>query len=235
MLLRFITKKLISFSLRGNRFSCPLCEKKFRKFLSYGERKRTNAQCPECGSLERHRLLWIALKHLQESGKLRKNGRLLHIAPEKCLVQMFKQKYDYISIDLDCRKAMIAMDITKLSFPDNCFDALICNHVLEHIVDDATAINELYRVLKSAGWAVIQVPISGKITQEDLSVYDPEEKKRLYGQHDHVRTYGIDFFDRLKNAGFKVFSISKYELLSPDEVEHFSVLCEKEVVFCIKE
>jgi len=146
-----------------------------------------------------------------------------------------QQKYDYISIDLDFRKAMIAMDITKLGFADSCFDAIVCNHVLEHIVDDTKALNELYRVLKTGGWAVVQVPIFGKITQEDFSVSDPEERKRLYGQHDHVRTYGIDFFDRLKNAGFNVFPISKHELLSPEQLEHLSVLCEKEVVFCLKQ
>jgi len=235
LLVKSLIEKIISLSLRGNRFYCPLCDKKFHKFLSYGERKRANAQCPECGSLERHRLLWFALKHLESNGKFKKNGCLLHIAPENCLSHIFKQKYDYISIDLDFRKAMIAMDITKLGFADSCFDAIVCNHVLEHIVDDTKALNELYRVLKTGGWAVVQVPIFGKITQEDFSVSDPEERKRLYGQHDHVRTYGIDFFDRLKNAGFNVFPISKHELLSPEQLEHLSVLCEKEVVFCLKQ
>ncbi|MCK4829065.1 methyltransferase domain-containing protein [bacterium] len=137
-------------------------------------------------------------------------------------------------IDLDGEKAMMAMDITALTFSDETFDAIVCNHVLEHIPDDKKAVKELFRVLKPGGWASIQVPIKGDITREDLSINDPEERFRLYGQEDHVRYYGRDFADRLKKAGFEVLLIPKSNLLEPDELERISVSIENEVVLCRK-
>ena len=145
---------------------------------------------------------------------IQREGRLLHVAPESCLADKFKKEYDYFSIDLDGKKAMMAMDLTAMTFDDNSFDAIVCNHVLEHIPDDKKAMKELYRVLKPGGWASLQVPIKGNVTQEDLSITDPKERLRLYGQEDHVRYYGHDFTDRLKNAGFKVSIIPKTTYLS---------------------
>lgn len=89
---------------------------------------------------------------------------MLHIAPEPSLSEKFMKQYDYISVDLDGSNAMMPMDITELTFPDEHFDVIICHHVLEHIPDDRKAISELYRVLKSGGWASIQVPMKGDIT-----------------------------------------------------------------------
>ena len=51
-------------------------------------------------------------------------------------------------IDLDGEKAMMAMDITSLTFEYESFDAIVCNHDLEHITDDKKAVKELFRVLK---------------------------------------------------------------------------------------
>ena len=233
-MIKNIIAKMKNFVLRGNRFFCPLCEKSFRKFHTYGINPRPNARCPECGSLERHRLLWLAIINLQEKGIIQRGGCLLHVAPEKCLRQKFIRQYDYTSIDLDGKKAMIAMDITRIDFEDDYFDAIVCNHVLEHVPDDRRAINELYRVLKPGGWASIQVPILGNVTDEDLSVTNPNERLRLYGKEDHVRHYGIDFIDRIQDSGFKVLLISKNDLLETGELETISVACEKEVILCRK-
>ena len=156
------------------------------------------------------------------------------MAPEPCLAEKFRQEYDYLSIDLDGKKAMMAMDLTAMTFDDNSFDAIVCNHVLEHIPDDKKAMKELFRVLKPGGWASLQVPIKGDITQEDLSITEPKERLRLYGQEDHVRYYGRDFIGRLKEAGFDVRSISKTDLLGTDEMERVSVALENEVILCGK-
>ena len=229
-----IYNKFQAFALKGHRYYCPICEKSFRKFLKSGVIPRQNARCPSCHSLERHRLFWVALCHLQQKGEIKWGGKLLHIAPEDCLAEKFMQKYDYLSIDLDDRKAMLAMDITAMTFEDETFDAIVCNHVLEHIPDDRKAIKELHRVLKPSGWASIQVPMKGELTQEDLSISNPVERTKLYGQRDHVRYYGYDFINRLGNAGFQVQQISKNELLKPEELERISVGTENEVVLCKK-
>ncbi len=231
VVLRGIGRRLRAFLLRGSRFHCPLCAGNYRRFLPAGDPPRENAVCPGCTSFERHRLLWIAFVMQWQKGAFRAKGRMLHVAPEPVLAKKFDQRFDeYVSIDLDGKRAMEAMDVTALTFADQYFDAVVCNHVLEHVPDDRTAIAELYRVLKPGGWGSIQVPMKGDITHEDPGVTDPQERHRLYGQDDHVRRYGNDFMDRLRDAGFEVLILPKQELAGPEMLDRLSVACEDEVV-----
>ncbi len=225
----FATRSRAAF-LRGTSHYCPVCAKCYRRFLPAGVEPRPNALCPGCGSLERHRLLLAALERLWADNTLRHGGRLLHVAPEPALAAVFQRDFDYLSIDLDERRAMVAMDLTALTFADGTFDAIVCNHVLEHVPDDHIALAELHRVMKVGGWGSIQVPMDGEVTREDPTINDPGERLRLYGQEDHVRLYGRDFTDRLEAAGFVVLEIRKTDLLDPAGVERLSVACETSVV-----
>lgn len=134
--------------------------------------------------------------------------RVLHVAPEKNLGSWLSRQHgiEYVSADLTAPNVMVKMDLTDICCPGDFFDAIICNHVLEHISDDAKAMTELYRVLKPSGWAILQVPISRNLsaTYEDASIIDPEDRAQAFGQSDHVRIYGVDYVDRLKRAGFDV-------------------------------
>jgi len=227
--------KLRALALRGSRHLCPLCGRGYRHFLPAGDPPRPSAKCPGCASLERHRLLWLALQQRWHDGTLTTGTCLLHVAPEPALTGKFAEQFDrYVSVDLDGEQAMQAMDITNLSFADESFDAVVCNHVLEHVPNDRVAIAELYRVLKPGGWGSLQVPMSGEVTQEDLSITDPSQRRRLYGQEDHVRMYGRDFMDRLREAGFDVLVLPKQDLAGPDELVRVSVECEAEVVLVSK-
>jgi SAM-dependent methyltransferase len=229
-----ILRETIALFLRGKRFYCPLCAGSYRRFLPAGTEKRPNARCPRCESLERHRLLWVALNKLWDCGQFTRGGKLLHIAPEKPLADKFKNSYSYLSADLDGSKAMVSMDITNIAYPDNSFDVIICNHVLEHIPRDRTALDELYRVLKCGGWGAIQVPIAGEVTIEGAHIDQPAERARLFGQADHVRQYGNDFVDRLKAAGFGVTILDRNELLSHEDQLRLSVTVERNVMFVTK-
>jgi ubiquinone/menaquinone biosynthesis C-methylase UbiE len=110
-----------------------------------------------------------------------------------------KVNVDYLTADVAAKKVMVAMDITNIRFPDNSFDVIICNHVLEHVIDDGKAMSELYRILNPGGWAILQVPISLtlKNTHEDFSITTITGREQAFGQEDHVRIYAEDYQARL--------------------------------------
>jgi len=190
---------------KGDNVKCPCCQHKFKKFLTYGVKARAGALCPWCLALERHRLLW---KYLEDKTDIyTKELSVLHFAPEHQFQERLKaaKNITYLSCDLDMPTAMEKQDITKLTYSDNSFDVILCNHVLEHIPDDAKAMQELYRVLKPNGWAILQTPMLAKPkTLEDLTITNPKERERVFGQNDHVRIYGDDKRQRLEAAGFTV-------------------------------
>ena len=185
---------------------CPCCGYSADAFLPFGIVKRPNAMCPQCRSLERHRLLWKFFQ--DETHLLTARLRVLHIAPEQRLQRELSQlvNLDYLSIDLESPLAMMRADMTLMPFKDDVFDVILCSHVLEHVPDDGQAMRELRRVLQPGGWALLQSPMDDRLatTFEDPSVTDPDERQRLFGQRDHVRVYGRDYADRLRAAGFDV-------------------------------
>lgn len=205
---------MILSSLRINkRYSnyCPICRKRYKKFNDFGIPPRKKVLCPECGSLERHRLQWMYLKDCTDLFDL-KGFSLLHIAPEMFFYDRLNscENINYTGIDFDPAQRGLEGkidqgDILNLPYNGNMFNGIICNHVLEHIPDDIKAMSEVYRVLKPNGFAILQVPMSNQeITVEDLSITDPEERLRRYGQRDHVRIYGKDYRQRLASVGFNV-------------------------------
>jgi SAM-dependent methyltransferase len=134
---------------------------------------------------------------------------MLHIAPELCFIGRFEAlpNLEYITADLESPLAKVKMDIHKMPFEDDQFDVIFCNHVLEHVDNDLIAMQEIKRVLKPGGWAILQIPIFTPWrdeTIEDPSITDPKERERLFGQDDHVRMYGKDYPDRIRKAGLQV-------------------------------
>jgi SAM-dependent methyltransferase len=204
MALTRLRHKARVFRARGNAVECPCCGGRWKAMEAH--RARANARCPGCGSLERHRTMWLFLH--RETTILSSRISLLHIAPEPVFAALFRDKpnIEYLSGDLESPYAMKEMDVTALPCPDSSFDAVICNHVLEHVPDDTKALGEIYRVLKPAGSAYMQHPIDYSLekTYEDPAVTSPDDRLREFGQEDHVRWYGADHIDRLRLAGFDV-------------------------------
>ena len=245
-LVRFAGKSryFTSFLYSGAKFECPFCGGHFRKFLPCGlnlsllkEKNvvgggyRLNSICPRCSSSDRERLIYLYLKNKTEL--FYKDIKVLHVAPERNLqrVLMAHPNIDYLCADLDSAFTMVKMDITNIKYENNFFDVIICNHVLEHIINDRIAMSELYRVLKPGGWAILQVPLSLSLnkTYEDPKVTTPEEREKVFGQKDHVRIYAKDYKDRLEKIGFIVdinsyvneldeFTIHKYQLLKEENI-----------------
>ncbi|MCR9228899.1 MAG: methyltransferase domain-containing protein [Flavobacteriaceae bacterium] len=217
-------RPLIAFFLKGNKFTDPIDGKSFKSFLPYGyESPRENVLSPSTLSLERHRLLWLYLKN--ETEFFNKPIKLLHFAPEQAFHKRFKKldHLDYTTTDLHSPLADVKADICNLPFSDNSFDVILCNHVLEHIPNDTKAMEELYRVMKPGGWGIFQIPQDlkrGK-TFEDDTIIDKKERARIFGQYDHVRIYGRDYFDKLRGMGFTVEEVDYTNMLPKQDVEKY--------------
>jgi SAM-dependent methyltransferase len=229
-------RPLIAFSLKGKTYTDPIDGKSFRKFLPYGyENPRENVLSPSTLTLERHRLLWLYLRN--ETDFFTKPIQLLHFAPEQAFYKRFKElnHITYTTTDLNSPLADVKADICDLPFDDNSFDVILCNHVLEHIPDDTKAMQELYRVMKPGGWGIFQIPqdLKREQTFEDNTITDRKERARIFGQYDHVRIYGRDYFDKLRNIGFTVEEVDYANRLPKEDVEKYR-LAKGEIIPLVK-
>ncbi len=223
-------RPLIKLYFKGDQFTDPIDGSSYRKFLSYGyQNLRQNALCPGTLSLERHRLLWLYLD--RKTTFLTDSIRVLHIAPEQVFYKKFKSfsHWDYTTSDLHSPLADVKADICALPFEDNSYDFILCNHVLEHIPNDLKAMEELYRVLKLRGTAILQVPLEEdrENTFEDDAITDQRERTRIFGQYDHVRVYGQDYYNRLEEVGFKATAVDFIKEISAADVKRFALPTER--------
>ncbi len=224
--LSYVARPFISFYLKGNRYTDPIDGKSFRKFLPYGYGvQRPNVLSPSTLSLERHRLLWLYLQNETDFFSTKKS--VLHMAPEQCFLKRFKKlNHDYTTADLYSPIADVKADIIDLPFEDNSFDVVFCNHVIEHIQDDTKAMQELYRVMKKGGIGIFQIPqdLSRENTFEDNSITDRKERAKIFGQYDHVRVYGRDYFDKLRSIGFTLEEVDYTKKISTDLVDTYRLM-----------
>ena len=198
---------------------------------------RENALCPNCLTLERHRLMYLFLK--EKTPFFKDNLKVLHVAPEICFIKEFEslKNLDYITADIESPLAKVKMDIHDIPFEENTFDVAFCNHVMEHVDDDIKAMSELHRVLKPGGWAIIQIPFYEPVpetTFEDPTITDPAERERIFHQDDHVRLYGKDYPERLRKAGFKVTEDDYVMRLPEEQVKLYALPADEIVHYCEK-
>jgi predicted SAM-dependent methyltransferase len=258
--LSYAARPVLALALKGNTFTDPIDGKSFRMFLPYGYGKqRNNALSPSTLSLERHRLLWLYLKNetdffqsepvsdsqVSNSNRVKLRDaeinsalKVLHFAPEQAFYKLFRNQknIDYTTTDLFSPLADVKADICDLPFEDNSYDIIFCNHVLEHIPDDTKAMQELFRVLKKGGMAILQIPqdLKREVTFADDSITDQKERAEIFGQYDHVRIYGRDYFDKLRSIGFTVVEEDYTHKIAPELVEKYCLAKGEIIPVCFK-
>jgi SAM-dependent methyltransferase len=226
--------KTLALFYAGNTVTCPVCSKSFKKFFPYGRiNARPNALCPNCLSLERHRLIWLYLQ--EKTNFFNQKLHVLHIAPEACFISRFEKQHgdQYITADIESPLAKVKMDIHDIPFPENTFDVVLCNHVLEHVRDDIRALSEIRRVMKPGAFSILQVPFFNPLEDQtigDITVTDPKERERLFGQDDHVRKYGRDYPKRIERAGLKA-SEETFALVMDEEKAKKFAIAKGEIIY----
>jgi hypothetical protein len=220
---------------------CPCCGGRFRGFLPFTGIAEVipGVECPACGAHHRHRLLALYFAHHPELLRSNERLRLLHVAPELPIIDLLRRcapALAYVSTGFDGRNADLRASLTELPFRSNSLDCVLAIHVLEHIEDDAAAMQEILRVLAPGGWAILQVPLDSlrEKTDEDPAVTSPAERERRFGQRDHVRLYGRDYHDRLVAAGFAVRVDPFVRTLPRERQERFGLEADEDLYVCFK-
>ncbi len=162
----------------------------------------------------------------------------MHVAPEYCFLHRFDKlaNLDYITADIESPLAKVKMNIEAIPFPDNSFDVIFCNHVLEHVEDFDQATRELYRVLRPGGWAIMQSPQNMAMaeTLEDPSITDPRERERIFLQSDHLRLFGRNYGQELARAGFTVNEDHFVQEMPKELAKRYALPMEEIVYYCTK-
>lgn len=248
-----ILKKIYYF---GVNYYCPFCNSHIKNFKPHGHTfnvlKELNVvggyrveigKCPICFSTERERLLYL---YIFKSGKIDiKDNKILHVAPERLIKEKFERLLSKLNISYhtgdkfeegysynDCPE----LDITKTDYPSNTFDFVLCNHVLEHIPNDKDAMDEIFRILKKGGKAILQVPISTVLekTYEDFTITDPREREEKFGQFDHVRIYGQDYPNKLSESGFNMNVENSFDVFDTNVIKKFGINAEEKIFLANK-
>jgi SAM-dependent methyltransferase len=213
---------------------CPVCNNVLDSYVPFSvppALPRPKAMCPKCGALERHRFMELAVSQSQCC--------LLHFAPEAVFYNRYSRdkSIDYWPVDINPQSPNIrcAADITNLCFDNSKFDFIICNRVLEHVTEDRKAISEMHRVLRKNGTAIISVPQKHDCPTLEKAEYNtPDLRFKYYGQADHVRYYGYDFIDRLREVDWTVDCVAPHDICSDEQIDYYALMRTDRVYICRK-
>ena len=171
------------------RFECPVCAY-IGPFIDKNPLSglRKHAKCPKCGALERHRIQYLVVMDVLKSLNASKM-KMLHFAPESFFTPIFAKQFGkYETADISMKGVDHNVDLQNLPFDDASYDFVFASHVLEHIPDDIKAIEEIRRILKPNGMAILPVPL---ICEKTIEYPEPNPNEAY-----HVRAPGMDYFGR---------------------------------------
>ncbi len=238
----------------GKKHKCYICGQTFHAFYPYRTGSNSASSflkelnmigrgvddfgCPYCNSSDRERHLFMFFDKLNLWQEFTQ-AHILHFAPERNLSPGIRRMKptQYVMGDLYPSSDEISrIDVADIQFPDDSFDFVICNHVLEHVPDDRRAMREIFRVLRESGKAILQTPYSGILgkTFEDANINSDEMRIRFYGETTHIRVYGRDLFERLEKSGFRLNVVKNEGLYSRNECSYYGVNHEEDLILVSK-
>jgi SAM-dependent methyltransferase len=209
---------------------CPICSWRGSRFYDYidGESYSRGVECPQCLSHGRHRALFAWLK--DDFRLAEKSGTALVCAPEKPIAPLWNssEKLKVVKTDIEPSRGVDALaDLQRIPFADNAFDIIWCHHVLEQVPDDRAALNEIFRVLNSAGGTlVISSAMSAKPQTDEFGGSN-------INHFGNWRIYGQDFPQKLVENGFTVEEV-EFDLTEQD-YERFGIDAAEKIYICRKE
>ena len=235
------SSRIVARTSFGARRRCSICERQVQRFLPYRGgwadvpplirqldvvgSDVENFECPVCGCHDRERHLLMYLK-ASDLLPLMQGARILHFAPEHHLQRFIRAAtpVEYVLGDLyPSRPEIQQIDLQAIQYPENHFDFILANHILEHVQDDVRALREIYRVLRINGHAILQTPYSSVLAHafEDAGIQTEQARLHAYGQEDHRRLYGRNIIEHFENSGLRSLVKTHVQLLpdiDPDQL-----------------
>ena len=252
---RPITKIKSILNKTGKKHKCYVCGNTFHYFSKFaGGTKNTpefikrldtvgsdidNFACLYCSANDRERHLFMYFDKIKLWEKI-PNSQILHFAPEGNLSKKIKSlnPLKYIKADFyPSQEDIEKIDATDITFNNETFDLLICNHVLEHIPNYLKAMSEIYRVLKPNGIAILQTPYSTLLSHnfEEKNINTDEQRLFFYGQNDHCRTFSEKhFFEDLKKVGFTLKILKNSDFFDDKTSSYFGINNKEDLIQVIK-
>lgn len=143
---------------------------------------RAKAACPTCGSLERHRALYFFYRDF--FGSRPSHAHVVHFAPEPCFRTLFTaHARHYFTSNFGAAASDIKLDLNRLGLRDNAIDLIVANSVLT-ATDGAPEIKEeMYRVLKPGGFALVCDVVLPSARRRELP-HRPVDMQFAFGELD---------------------------------------------------
>jgi SAM-dependent methyltransferase len=222
----------------GTRYRCPICGWPARAFQPLAVNPTFAERCSYCGSLARHRLIWLYLR--EHTDLFSAPLKVLHFSPEACLMKRLRQlaNLEYITADIGGGYTpwMETLDLTAIAKPGDCYDVMLAIHVLQSIEDDRRAMREILRVLKPGGWAILnsRCDSNAEATIPYPGLPPLEVRRAAVHQDFAYRIYGSDFADRLRAEGFEVEVVPFRDSLEPGIIERYFLHTPGEIIVARK-
>jgi SAM-dependent methyltransferase len=139
-------------------------------------------------------------RRLRLMASMLKEGTLLDIGCVERSLRSYAPRSEYVGLDLQGGDVLASAE--ALPFRDESFDSVGCGEVIEHLKTPQACIDEIRRVLKGDGTAVLTTPNIGTLFHRagflghpgHINCMDYPRLASMLGGFGEVRRHGFDIF-----------------------------------------